>query len=57
VTKKIEGQLAPHFFSKSSDQNFEIAILFSIVERTNNYAFGDTMIPHNPRGKVFKLLN
>ena len=31
------------------DQNFEIAILFSIVENYNNYVFGDDLLPHSPR--------
>ena len=43
VTKKIGGQLAPIrppvFSSKSSDQNFKLAILFSIVENPSNYGF------------------
>jgi len=50
--KKIGGQLAPShapFFSKLSDQNFEIAIFFSIAERPNNFAFGDIITFHNPR--------
>ena len=39
----------PHLcFSKSSSQNFEIAILFSIVEMPNNYAFGDIITPPPP---------
>jgi hypothetical protein len=31
-----------------------IAILFSIAERLNNYAFGDNMTLHSPWEKVFK---
>ena len=49
--KKIEGQLAPShtpFPPKSSYQNFEIAILFSIVKKLNNYAFGDNITPQTP---------
>jgi len=59
VNKKIGGQLDPHasFCSKSSGQNFEIAILFSIVERPKNYAFGDIMIFLQSLGKIFKLQN
>ena len=43
------------FFPKSTDQNFEIAILFSKVENHNNYVFGDDLLPHNPWGKGCKL--
>ena len=42
--QKIGGQLGPfprYFFPKSTDQNFYLTILFSIVEKANNYAFGD----------------
>ena len=52
MTKKIGGQLAPPHPvpPKSSDHNFEIAILFNIVESSKNYAFGDNMIPTAPEG-------
>ena len=43
------------FFPKSTDQNFEIAILFSIVENHNNYVFGDDLLPHSPWGRGCKL--
>ena len=50
--QKIVGYLgAPShigFFPKSTDQNFEIAILFYIVENHNNYVFGDDLLPHSP---------
>ena len=49
----IGGQLSPlprSFFPKSSDQNFEIAILFKTVEKFNNYVFEDDLIPHSPGG-------
>ena len=49
--QKIGGQIDPLsrlYFSKLFDQNFEIAILFSIVERPNNYAFRDNITPHSP---------
>jgi len=36
-------------------QNSEIAILFSIVEISNNNVFEDDLIPKNPRGKGCKL--
>ena len=38
------------FFPKSTDQNFEIAILFRIVENHNNYVFGDDLPPTVPGG-------
>ena len=37
--------------SESSDQYFETAILFSIVERPNNYTFGDIMTLPQPLRK------
>ena len=40
------------FFPKSTDQNFEIAILFNIVENHNNYVLGMTYSPTVPRGGV-----
>ena len=42
-------------FPKSTDQNSEIAILFSIVEKPYNYVFGDDLLPHNPPGTGYKL--
>ena len=42
-------------FPKSMDQNFEIAILFSVVEEPYNYVFGDDLLPHSPRGRCHKL--
>ena len=50
MTKKIGGHLGslPRSFSpKSTDQNFEIAILFSIVETHNNYVFGGALLKLN----------
>ena len=32
-------------FPKSSDQNFEMAFLFSIVKKPNNCVFGDKLTP------------
>ena len=37
------------------DQNSEIAILFSIVEKPYNYVFGDDLLPHSPRGRGYKF--
>ena len=39
-----------HFFPKSMDQNFEIAILFRIVENHNNYVFWDDLPTTVPGG-------
>ena len=38
-------------FPKSTDQNSEIAILFSVVEKPYNYVFGDELLPQSPRGR------
>ena len=50
MAKKIGGKQGPlpPFFSKSSHQTIEIAILFSIVDRPNNNAFGDNIGPISP---------
>ena len=45
------GPLPRSFFPEPADQNFEIAILFSIVEKYNNYVFKDESNPHSSRGK------
>ena len=42
-------------FPKSRDQNSEIAILLSVVEKSYNYVFGDDLLPHSPRGRGYKL--
>ena len=42
-------------FPKSTYQNSEIAILFSVVEKPYNYVFGDELLPHSPRGRGYKL--
>ena len=42
-------------FPKSPDQNSEIAILFSVVEKPYNYVSGDDLLPHSPRGRGYKL--
>ena len=39
----------------SPNQNSEIAILFIIVEKPNNFVFGDDLLPHSPRGRGYKL--
>ena len=56
--KKLEGPYAPshpHFSPESPDQNSEVVILFIIVEKTYNYAFGDDLLPRRPRGRGCKL--
>ena len=45
------------FFPKSTDQNFEIAILFCTVENHNSYVFGDDLLPHSPWGRDCKSQN
>ena len=58
---KIGGHLGPlprSFFSQSStDQNFEIAILFPIVENHNNYVFGDYFHPPQFLGEGLQVTN
>ena len=58
--QKIGGYLGPlsrSFFSKSTDQNFEIGILFSIVENHTNNVFGDVLLPHNSLGEGLQVTN
>ena len=38
------------FSQKSPDQNSEIAVLFTIVEKPNNYVFRDNLLPPVPVG-------
>ena len=55
----LEGNLAPShapFFPISSDQNFEIAILFSIVEKPKKYIFEGNKFPLEPLWKGLKVL-
>ena len=50
--KKLEGTYAPshaNFSPDLPDQNFQIAILFSIVEILNDYVFGCDLLPHSPQ--------
>ena len=42
------------FSPKSTDQNFEIAILFRIVKNHNYYVFGNDLLPHSPWGRSCK---
>ena len=44
-------------FPKSTDQNYEIAILFSVFEKPYNYVFGDDLLPHSPRGRGQQVTN
>jgi len=53
--KKLEGNKAPshvNFFPKTPNQNFEMAILFSIVEKFINYVLEDDVIPRFPREEL-----
>ena len=43
------------FSPKSPDQNSEIAILFTIVEKPNIYVFRDVLLPRSPRGRGCRL--
>ena len=45
------------FSPKSTYQNFEISILFRIVENNNKYVFGDELLPHNPWGRGCQATN
>ena len=46
----------PHaFFSNTTNQNLEIAILFKTVQRSNNNAFGCDNHPSSPLGKDCRL--
>ena len=58
--QKIGGHIGPlpcsvFFLPKSLYQNFEIAILFNIVEKHNNYVFEADLLPHSPQGKGCNL--
>ena len=44
-------------FPKSSDQNSEIAILFSVVEKHYDYVFGDDLLPNSPPWEGLQLTN
>ena len=54
---KATGLPTPIYPPKLSDQKFEIAILFSIVERSNNCVFRCKMISQNAWGEACKLWN
>ena len=43
------------FSSMSPDQNFDTAILFTVVEKPNNYVFEDDLIPYSLCGRGCKL--
>jgi hypothetical protein len=53
----IGGQLASPtpIIPQNSNQNFEIAILFSVVDFQIENTFLRRTLPHNPQGKGFKL--
>ena len=55
MIKQIGGKLGPlscSFFPKVTSSNFQIAILFSVVEKFNNYVLEDDLIHHGPRGRA-----
>ena len=56
MTENIEGQLGPllcvFFSSKSTGKNFEIAILFNIVGKSNNCLRGGINHPQSPGGRA-----
>jgi hypothetical protein len=45
----------PNIPQNTSNQNFEIAILFSIVDFQIENMFLRRTVSHNPRGKGFKI--
>jgi hypothetical protein len=45
----------PAISPNTSNQNFEIAILFSVVDFPIEIMFLRRTVPHNPQGKGFKL--
>ena len=56
MTKNVGGKIAPPLPKgllppRLLNQNFEIVILFNIVQRYNIYGFGDDMTLHDPWGK------
>ena len=56
--KRLEVNQAPTFITppNTSHQNFEIAILFSVIERFSDDVFEDNNpAPHDPQGKGNKL--
>jgi len=53
--RKAASTLPCQFFSKYSDQNYYIVVLFTKVEKSNNYVFEDDLTPHSPQEKGWKL--
>ena len=56
--QKIRGQLGPpprSFSPMLQDQNFEVAISFSFVYKSNKYVFEDDLIPRGLQGRGYKL--
>ena len=43
------------FSKKLPDQNSEIAILFTILDKPNNYVFRDDLLPRSPLGRGYKV--
>ena len=46
--------LTPAICANTSNQNFEITILFNVVQRSENYVFEDDS-PQSPHGKGCKI--
>ena len=47
--------LMPTISPNTSNQNFEIAILFNVFESSGNLVFEDDNPPHSPQGKGCNL--
>jgi hypothetical protein len=50
----VNTPLIPTISPNTSNQNFEIAILFDVVKKSGNYVLRMTL-PHSPQGKGCKL--
>ena len=54
--KWLRGQQTPSqrpsfLLNTNTNQNFEIAILFNVIERSGNYVFEDDNLPPQPSGQ------
>jgi hypothetical protein len=50
--RATKPSLTPTISPNTSNQNFEIDILFNVVERSGNYVFEDDTPPTVPRARV-----
>jgi hypothetical protein len=55
VWKATNTPSKPTIYPKTSNKNFEIAILFNVVENSVNLVFKDDNPPQSPQGKGYKL--